>query len=221
MRILSLIFFVTSILYLLKVDDLLELPDYTFSKHFKLYVRSAWRELSVLKYNHIPTPVDVTFASSLSTIDIVAGVVCICVTLLNQLVWLFAEMFVYGPLPLTLWLSTRNFEKFVMQLVRDDEDDFLENCREKAWFQALHKYKELRCFSDSLNSVWSLYVILWILDSGLTICAIIKSSLESQNGLTIIFSMSLGFLLTTALIVCAEVCRKVSCPFFIIHSYMF
>ncbi|CAL8134937.1 unnamed protein product [Orchesella dallaii] len=191
-----------------------DLHNYSLSSHFRKYVNEGWGRLFqehgfIRAYNNSTNVSDGTY-EDFELVDIAVGVGNILVSTAFQTVWVFADVMVYGPLPLTLWVATNDFEGLVTTFLKKDEES---HSRKRMWITILQKYEELKTCSDSINENWSLYIIMWISDSGLTVSFLTKNALKSisQSLFDNVYVFFVSFYLIAVLIISAEVCRKITC----------
>jgi len=154
-----------------------------------------------LKYLNLTNLTDEYFA-----IKTIIGVATIFHSFLYQIVMFITDGLVLGPLPITLWLATSKFQIYVKYVL---EIRLSGGKTAKVWNFILEKYDELKLFSDAINNVWSFYVIMWICDTGISVCFQTKDVFQTSNLFYQSCYLFFPIQMIIALILSAETHRKV------------
>ncbi|ODM90928.1 hypothetical protein Ocin01_15754 [Orchesella cincta] len=75
----------------------------------------------------------------------------------------------------------------------------------------IEKYDELKQLSDSFNKVWSFYFIVYICDTGISICFQAKDAIQTPSLIHSLIYVFTPIHLIIALIISAEIYRMISC----------
>lgn len=119
----------------------------------------------------------------------------------------FTETFFLGVLPVTMWTVAKNFEEFISSITNTNFGQLNVAPVRKLIRQ---KFEEVKTFSRSVNSIWSVLNMVWVLDHSMRIMFQLNDSVSTRDALNLISMVFSLFFWATALILTAEVFRKVS-----------
>lgn len=131
---------------------------------------------------------------------LIGTVEIICRLTSTQITWVFSVFFA-GPLPVIFWLTVKDFEEFVKEALSSLHDKTLVNINEK--------FEAMKNFGNSVNQVWSMTALFWLLDIILESLLALNDLVSSRNFTTVmgflVWIISVGMLLLLS----GETYRKV------------
>lgn len=118
--------------------------------------------------------------------------------------FIFTDTFFLGVLPVVMWTLVKNFEGFIFHISGVNQ-------RNEASMRKLiqQTFEQVRAFSRCVNSIWSILNIVWVLDYSMRVMFQLNDSVSTRDALNLVTMAAAILLWGGALILSAEVFRKV------------
>lgn len=138
---------------------------------------------------------------SFVSFDFVFGILETWLRLCLHITYTSIEFLYTGPLPLTMWLVTELFVRITEEMPRIKWTEFTSSL--------IKKYELLKSSSNSLNSIWSLGLFIWMFEVNLRILFLMNKMIASKDPLNLINAAISVVIPVLVMVLSGEVYRKV------------
>ncbi|CAL8148523.1 unnamed protein product [Orchesella dallaii] len=141
--------------------------------------------------------------------DVAIGVIEAVLEVVQYLI--MTTSFIIFIIPFPLWNEMKLFVSSIHRSLTKTKINYGDNSVEKEVDKWLDRWEELKSFSDSTNSAFSIVVLFWLFEYVIITMVLLNDVLRLRKLIPFILIIGSPALVTLSLVVGAEICRLVDC----------